>query len=80
MILDHSVFVTPLTVRAHCRSSDRLQPPRRSTSRSYRTGQTEIDVIGWELKHACALALASNPTVLDALRKYTTNPLLRVTY
>lgn len=47
-----------------------LTAPRRATSREYPAadGQCAIGVYGWELKHACTLALASNPTLLDALR------------
>ena len=26
-----------------------------------------MDIVGWELKHACTLALGSNPSLLEAL-------------
>eukprot|EP01047_Picozoa_sp_COSAG01_P003268 COSAG01_NODE_95_length_26957_cov_48.328617_15_plen_281_part_00 len=58
-----------------------LTAPRRAVSRSYSYRhsvvemgagdaemEVEVDVCGWEHKHACQLALASNPTLLDALR------------
>jgi len=30
--------------------------------------KTNVDIMGWEVKHACQLALGSNPTLLEALR------------
>ena len=30
-------------------------------------GAGEVDIVGWELKHACTLALGSNPSLLEAL-------------
>ena len=47
-----------------------LSPVRRAASREYpaANGQCAVGIYGWELKHACGLALASNPTLLDGLR------------
>ena len=39
----------------------------RSFSTAALAGAGEVDIVGWELKHACTLALGSNPSLLEAL-------------
>ena len=64
---DHDIFAIFICDR---REYFGLTIPRRAVSREYPAahGQCAIGVYAWELKHACTLALASNPTLLDGLR------------
>ncbi len=64
---DHDIFAIFVCDR---REYFGLTSLRRAASREYpeANGQCAVGVYAWELKHACKLALASNPTMLDGLR------------